>query len=78
MAITINVRTYTLTTTSGAELGTFTDLTELGDAFVAHFGKGYVNLAGTLVDALRKGINTERMEHVLGVHVTSEYVELAA
>lgn len=77
MAITISVRTYTLTA-SGAELGTFTDLDELGRAFVAHFGKGYVNLAGTLVDALKKGKDTERMESVLGVRVVSGYAELAA
>lgn len=78
MAITINVRSFTLTTTKGAELGTFTNLDELGDAFVAHFGKGHQHLAGVLVDALKKGKDTERMEHVLGVHVTSEYVTLAA
>lgn len=78
MAISVSVRQFTLTTTSGAELGTFTNLAELGDAFVAHFGKGYKNLAGTLVDALSKGKDTSTMERILGIHVTSEYVELAA
>lgn len=78
MAISISVRQFTLTTTSGAELGTFTDLAELGRAFVAHFGKGYTHLAGVLVDALQKGKDTSHIEHVLGVHVTSEYVTLAA
>ena len=77
MAISVSVRQFTLTA-NGAELGTFTDLDELGDAFVAHFGKGYKNLAGVLVDALSKGKDTATMEHILGVRVTSEYVELAA
>lgn len=77
MAISISVRTYTLVS-NGTELGTFTDLNELGNAFVAHFGKGYANLAGTLVDALSKGKNTERMESVLGIRVVSGYAELAA
>lgn len=77
MAITLNVHTYTLVA-AGTELGTFTDLNELGDAFVAHFGKGYKNLAGILVDALRKGKDTAQMERILGVVVTSKYAELAA
>lgn len=78
MAITINVRQFVLTTINGTELGTFTNLDELGRAFVAHFGKGYAHLAGVLVDALQKGKDTSYIEHVLGVHVTSEYVTLAA
>lgn len=78
MAITISVRVYTLNLSNGAELGTFTDLDELGRAFVAHFGKDYANLAGTLVDALKKGKDTERMESVLGVRVVPGYAELAA
>jgi hypothetical protein len=45
---------------------------------VAHFGKGYKHLAGTLVDALKKGKDTERMERVLGVRITSEYATIAA
>ena len=75
---TINVRTFTLSLVDGTELGTFDQLDELGRAFVAHFGKGYANLAGTLVDALKKGKDTERMERILGVRVTSEYTELVA
>lgn len=78
MAISISVRTFRLQLLNGAELGTFTDLDELSRAFVAHFGKGYANLAGVLVDALSKGKDTTTMERILGVRVTSKYVELAA
>ena len=78
MAITLNVRTYAITTTDGADLGTFTSLDELGDAFVAHFGKGYSGLAKKLVDALKRGKDTSRLEMVLGIKVTSEFVALAA
>lgn len=77
MAITLNVHTYTLVA-AGTELGTFTDLDELGRVFVAHFGKGHEHLAGVLVDALRKGKDTAQMERILGVVVTSGYAELAA
>lgn len=76
--MTINVRAYTLTTINGAEIGTFTNLNELGRAFVAHFGKGYVGLADKLVADLAAGKDTSRTEFVLGVKVTSEFVALAA
>ena len=74
----ISVRTYTLALSNGAELGTFTSLDELGRAFVAHFGKGYVGLADKLVADLAAGKDTSRTEFVLGVKVTSEFVALAA
>lgn len=72
------VHTYTLTTINGAKIGTFTNLNELGDAFVAYFGKGYRSLADKLVTALAEGKDTSRVEFVLGVKVTSEFVALAA
>lgn len=75
--MTLSVRTFTLTA-KGTKLGTFTDLDELGRAFVAHFGKGHAHLAGILVDALKTGKDTARIEHILGVRVTSEYAALAA
>lgn len=78
MAITLNVRTHTLITTDGADLGTFTSLDELGDAFVAHFGKGYSGLAKKLVDALKGGKDTSRMEMVLGVSISKGYAAIAA
>lgn len=78
VVMTINVRVFTLTTTNGTKLGKFIQLDELGDAFVAHFGKGYRSLADKLVTALKSGADTSRLETVLGVHVTSEYAELAA
>ena len=76
--MTINVRTYVLSESNGAEIGTFTNLNELGDAFVAHFGKGYRGLADKLVADLAAGKDTSRTEFVLGVKVTSEFVALAA
>ena len=74
----INVRTYTLALSNGTELGTFTSINELGNAFVAHFGKGYRGLADKLVADLAVGKNTSRTEFVLGVKVTSKFVALAA
>lgn len=76
--MTITVRTYTLTTNNGIELGTFTSPTELGKAFVAHFGKGYTGLAGKLVDAIEHGKSTAFLEKVLGVTVESRFDTLAA
>jgi len=76
--MTLSIRTFVLSTANGAELGTFTNLDELGRAFVAHFGKGHAHLAGILVDALKTGKDTARIEHILGVRVTSEYADLAA
>lgn len=76
--MTLSVRTFVLSTANGVQLGTFTDLDELGRAFVAHFGKGHASLANVLVDALKAGKDTARIEHVLGVRVTSEYTPLAA
>lgn len=76
--MTLSIRTFVLSLANGTELGTFTDLDELSRAFVAHFGKGHAHLAGILVDALKTGKNTARIEHILGVHVTSEYTDLAA
>lgn len=72
----INVRTYTLSLANGVELGKFTSTSELGNEFVAHFGKGYRNLANKLVNAIELGKDTTRMERVLGVHVTTEFVAL--
>lgn len=74
----INVRVFSISTIDGAEIGTFTNLNELGDAFVAHFGKGYRGLADKLVTALAEGKDTSRIEFVLGVKVTSAFVSLAA
>lgn len=76
--MTLSVHTFVLSTVKGVELGTFTDLDELGRAFVAHFGKGHAHLANVLVDALKAGKDTARIEHILGVRVTSEYAPLAA
>lgn len=77
MAITLNIRKFNLSA-NGADLGTFATPDELGDAFVAHFGKGYRGLAAKLVDALKRGKDTSRLEMVLGIKVTSEFVALAA
>jgi len=76
--MTLSIRIFVLSLANGTELGTFTDLDELGRAFVAHFGKGHAHLAGILVDALKTGKDTARIEHILGVRVTSEYADLAA
>ena len=76
--MTITVRTYTLTTNNGVELGTFTSPAELGKAFVAHFGKGYTVLAGKLVDAIEHGKDTTFLEKVLGITVESRFDTLAA
>lgn len=76
--MTLSIRTFVLSTANGAELGTFTNLDELGRAFVAHFGKGHAHLAGILVDALKTGKDTARIEHILGVRVTSQFADLAA
>lgn len=76
--MTITIRSFTLATRDGIELGTFTQLDELGRAFVAHFGKGYAGLAAKLVNDLKAGKDTSRTEFVLGIRVTSRYVELAA
>lgn len=76
--MTLSIRTFVLSLANGAELGTFTDLDELGRAFVAHFGKGHAHLADVLVNALRAGKDTARIEHILGIHVTSQFADLAA
>lgn len=74
----LNIRTYALSTIDGANLGTFTQLNELGNAFVAHFGKGYTALAKKLVADLAAGKDTSRTEHILGVHVERGFTAIAA
>lgn len=76
--MTLNARTFTLTTSNGVVLGTFVQLNELGDAFVAHFGKGYVSLAKKLVNDLAAGKDTSRTEHILGVQVKRGFTAIAA
>lgn len=75
--LSLTVRTYTVSA-NGTELGTFAVPSELADAIVGHFGKGYRHLADVLADAIDKGKDTEFIERVLGVHVTSEYATIAA
>lgn len=76
--MTIEIRTFALSTAKGVELGTFDNADELGAAFVAHFGKGYIGLAKKLVAAIKYGKDTTRMESVLGVRVRKGYRQLAA
>ena len=76
--MTITVRTYTIATNDGIELGTFTSPAELGKAFVAHFGKGYTSLAEKLVDAIEHGKDSAFLEKVLGITVKSRFDVLAA
>lgn len=77
MAISINLRTYTLIV-DGIELATVHQIDELVGVIIAHKGKGYANLANRLCSAIEQGKDTTFMEKVIDIEIRKDFSAIAA